>query len=116
MVAVDDENATRQFFVEALRQSTKTTEALIARIEKMDGNLQDVRERVIRIEANQLDRQVHKIAEDVAALEKRVDTLEKAEDVRDGQVRAANAAHKWAPTVVAVLLILIALVMTGVVK
>ena len=81
--------------------------------------LNDIHTRVVKIEANRLDRQVEQNRKDIVDVRTviggRVDALEKAEDRREGQLRAANAAHKWAPTVLAILFILIALALTGVV-
>jgi hypothetical protein len=126
MMPTQEDEATRRFFVEALRANTDTMKALREDIReereerKEDRKLlNDIHTRVVKIEANRLDRQVEQNRKDIVALRAdhggRIDALEKAEDRREGQVSAANTAHKWAPTILALLFILIALALTGVV-
>lgn len=70
MMPVDDEGAVRQMEVEAFRQ-------IADGIKLLNTDMRDVRERLIRIESNQLDRQVKSQGD-------RIDALERDRDKRDG--------------------------------
>lgn len=70
MMPVDEEAAVRQMEVEAFRQ-------IADGIKLLNTDMRDVRERLIRIESNQLDRQVKSQGE-------RIDALERDRDKRDG--------------------------------
>lgn len=62
LMPVDDEGAVRQMEVEAFRQ-------IADGIKSLNNDMRDVRERLIRIESNQLDRTVQDHANRIAALE-----------------------------------------------
>lgn len=70
MMAVDEPGAVRQMEVEALRHINEALTVLTA-------DMRDARERLIRIESNQLDRTVQSHAT-------RLDALEREKDRRDG--------------------------------
>lgn len=80
LMPVDEESAVRQMEVEAFRQ-------IAHGIEGLNKDMRDVRERLIRIESNQLDRTVKSHAD-------RIDALERKEDKRDGAAGAFNAILK----------------------
>lgn len=92
MMPVDEPGAVRQMEVEAFRQIAEGMKAL-------NIDMRDVRERLIRIESNQLDRTV----KDHSA---RIDALERERDTRSGRdgVLAAickSPAVAWAVGIVA---------------
>ncbi len=66
-----------QFFIEALRANTEVLKGMQADLKEDRKLIADVRERVIRIESNRVDRRV----ED---LERDVDGLKADKDQRDG--------------------------------
>lgn len=72
-----------QFFIEALRQNTEVLKGIQADQKEQRSLIADVRERVIRIEANRVDRRVE-------GLEKRVNDLETDKDQRDGATGVFN--------------------------
>lgn len=70
MMPVDETGAVRQMEVEAFRQ-------IADGIKLLNTDMRDVRERLIRIESNQLDRTVKSHSE-------RLDVLERDRDIRKG--------------------------------
>lgn len=70
VMPVDEQGAVRQMEVEAFRQ-------IADGIKLLNTDMRDVRERLIRIESNQLDRTVHDHGN-------RIDALERAQDKKTG--------------------------------
>lgn len=74
LMPVDEESAVRQMEVEAFRQ-------IADGIKGLNTDMRDVRERLIRIESNQLDRTVKSHADRIDALERDRDKKSGAEGV-----------------------------------
>ncbi|GAA4827560.1 hypothetical protein GCM10023232_27360 [Sphingosinicella ginsenosidimutans] len=96
IMPVSEQGAALQFFVEAMKANTKTLEGVLATTTAMQRDMQDVRERVIRIEANRIDRRVE-------GLEGRVDVLERASDKREGATGAAQWLLKNLPNIATII-------------
>jgi hypothetical protein len=97
MMPIPPEGAAMQFFIEALKANTEVLKGMQADLKEDRVLLRDVRERVIKIESNRVDRRVD-------GLETRVDALEKDRDTRDGALSAGTAIWKNLPSAAAVLL------------
>lgn len=118
---VGDEDATRRFFVEAmranteaLRANTKTMEGLAHRVDKIGDDVQDVRERMIRIEANPLSAKVEANCVRLDRHSKRIDALERDKDRRDGAMSGFDWAMKnWPGIIGFVAMIVVVLASTG---
>lgn len=74
LMPVDEESAVRQMEVEAFRQ-------IADGIKLLNTDMRDVRERLIRIESNQLDRQVKSQGDRIDALERERDQQKGAQGV-----------------------------------
>lgn len=72
IMPIDDEGAVRQMEVEAFRQ-------IADGIKLLNTDMRDVRERLIRIESNQLDRTVKSHGDRIDALERDRDTQKGAQ-------------------------------------
>ncbi len=83
MMPVPPEGAAMQFFIEALRANTEVLRGMQTDLKEDRKLIADVRERVIRIEANRVDRRVE-------GLEGRVNELESDKDHRDGATGVFN--------------------------
>jgi hypothetical protein len=70
--------------------------------------LADVRERVIRIESNKLDRTVEQIREDLDAARDEINTLKMDKARRDGAVGAAEWLSRFGPWLLALAMAILA--------
>ena len=98
------DNAAWQFFLQQMRAQTDQVKAVRDefvrdRDDRREDRklLSDIHERVIRIEANRIDRRVEK-------LETGVDALKAREDQRDGERNTASAIWKNLPHLAAILM------------
>lgn len=94
LMPVTDDHAARLIEIEALRQITDNLKGLRDEIKEARGDVSDVRERVIRIEAGQLDRQVETNTTAIGKLAERIDALERDKDRRDGAVSGLEWVFK----------------------
>lgn len=111
MIPAPVEGAAMQFFIEALKKNTDEVRGLRNDLKEERSMLADVRERVIRIEANRVDRRVER-------LEEQVDALEKDRDVRSGRLSvgdwiAKNGFNVSAMFVAVLLAVVLVLKATG---
>lgn len=114
LMPVTDDHAARLIEIEALRQITDNLKGLRDEIKEARSDVSDVRERVIRIESNQLDRQVERNTETIGKLQERIDALERDKDRRDGAVSAWDWLFKNWPGVIGFFaLIMLILALTG---
>lgn len=100
MMETDDENATRRFFVEALRANTSVMEGLRDEMREDRKLLHDIHTRVVKIESNRLDSVVAANATKIEQLDKRVDLLERDKDRRDGAMSGFDWMLKNWPGVI----------------
>lgn len=68
MMPVTDENALRQFQIEALRQITDNLKRLNDKMDKQGDELRSIDARLIRIESNSVSASVQKLQEEVGDL------------------------------------------------
>jgi hypothetical protein len=80
IMPVDEEAAVRQMEVEAFRQ-------IVDQLKALNVDMRDVRERLIRIESNQLDRTVKTQGD-------RIDALERDRDHREGATSVIGTIMK----------------------
>lgn len=114
MTAMDPSDVSQMALIECVRQvadNGKTTNRLL---EQMQVELRDVRERVIRIEAGQLEVEVSEVKQTQTSLRTRIEALEAKEYQRAGARAAADALLKYGPFVIALVSALfVLLVATG---
>lgn len=104
-VQLPDDQAARQFEIEALRQITDNLRRLNAHAEKTNDALERTNQglhaidiRLTRIESNSVN-------VDVKELQDKVDLLERAEDRRDGAMSLTNWALRNWPSLIGLLTI-----------
>ena len=114
MTAMEPADVSQMAMIECVRQvadNGKTTNRLL---EQMQVELRDVRERVIRIEAGQLEVEVDEVKQHMTSFRGRLEALEAKENQRAGARAAADALLKYGPFVIALMTALfILLVATG---
>lgn len=98
---VSDENATRQFFVEALRQNTDTLKSIREDSREDRKLLHDIHARVIKIESNRMENDVERIGKLVIENGKRLTALETDKNRRDGAMSGVDWLFKNWPGVIA---------------
>lgn len=103
MMPVPTDAAAMQFFIEALKANTDVLRGMQEDLKADRKLLHDVRERVIRIESNRVDRRVE-------ALEREVDALKSERDRREGANGAWNWLLKNLPTIGAIVVAIFATV------
>ena len=94
IMPVQPEGAAMQFFIETLKANTDVLRSMQRELREDRKLLSDVRERVIRIESNRVDRRVD-------ALERDVDDLKADRDKRDGALSAMGKLWVNAPIIAA---------------
>lgn len=77
--------------IHAMRGLTDAVSSLTRQIERMNGKIDDVRERVIKLEAREYERQIEGLNERLVGALKRIDDLE---GIRDQQ-RGAKGLVDW---------------------
>ncbi|WP_312063648.1 hypothetical protein [Brevundimonas sp.] len=77
--------------IHAMRGLTDAVSALGRQVERMNAKVDDVRERVIKLEAREYERQIEGLNDRLAAALKRIDDLEGTRD----QQRGAKGLVDW---------------------
>lgn len=77
--------------IHAMRGLTDAVSALGRQVERMNAKVDDVRERVIKLEAREYERQIEALNERLSAAFKRIDDLEGTRD----QQKCAKALVDW---------------------
>lgn len=90
MTPVTKPEAVAMAEIHAIRGVTDAVAALTRQVERMNGKVDDVRERVIKLEAREYERKIE-------ALEKRVNELESAQDRRSGMASVGGWLSRSAP-------------------
>lgn len=94
------------------RRVTDNMDRLAGRMDKMNENIADVRERLIRMESSSNTHVLDTLQSSIQVLATRIDTLESAKDHNDGVVKGVNKSaeviHKWLPWVFVFLTTLVA--------
>ncbi len=90
MIDAEDRQDLRQAQILALRQIGETLAAQTRRLESLTGKVDDVRERLVRLEAQEAGKLVEAVRADLKAALVRIDDLEAQRD------KVAGAAAFWA--------------------
>lgn len=101
MMASDPADVAQLAMIEVMRQIADNGRATHRVLEGMQGELRDVRERVIRIEAVEVQGEIRDIRSDLTSAKDRIDRLESQEDQRKGAVGFADALTRYGPLVIA---------------
>lgn len=91
MTPVTKPEAVSMAEIHAMRQLTDAVATLTRQVERMNGKVDDVRERVIKLEAREYERQIEGLSERLTAAFKRIDDLEGTRD----QQKGAKALIDW---------------------
>lgn len=91
---------TQRAIADSVKAAAKTMEGMQAEMRAMGGEVRDVRERVVRIEAVAVDKRV-------AELEKDVDLLKADKAGRDSVSKFAETVRRWMPSAVAIIFVII---------
>lgn len=92
IMPVTKDEATSLAEIHAMRGLTDAVSALGRQVERMGAKVDDVRERVIKLEAREYERQIEALNERLSAAFKRIDDLEGTRD----QQRGAKGLFDWA--------------------
>lgn len=77
--------------IHAIRGMTDAVSSLTRQVERIGGKVDDVRERVIKLEAREYERQIEGLNDRLTATLKRIDDLESTRD----QQRGAKSLVDW---------------------
>lgn len=91
MTPVTKPEAVSMAEIHAMRQLTDAVAALGRQVERMNAKVDDVRERVIKLEAREYERQIEGLNERLGQALKRIDDLEGTRD----QQRGAKSLIDW---------------------
>lgn len=106
MTPVTKPEAVSMAEIHALRGLTDAVGTLTRQVERMNAKVDDVRERVIKLEAREYERQIDILNDRLSSALKRIDDLEGTRDQQRGAKGLVDWARQTAPW-------LLALVMTG---
>lgn len=91
MTPVTKPEAVSMAEIHAMRGLTDAVSALGRQVERMNAKVDDVRERVIKLEAREYERQIEGLNDRLTATLKRIDDLESTRD----QQRGAKSLVDW---------------------
>lgn len=91
MTPVSKPEAVSMAEIHAMRGLTDAVATLTRQVERIGGKVDDVRERVIKLEAREYERQIEGLNERLAAALTRIDNLEGTRD----QQKGAKALIDW---------------------
>ena len=91
MTPVTKPEAVAMAEIHAMRGLTDAVASLTRQVERMNTKVDDVRERVIKLEAREYERQIEGLNERLTATLKRIDDLESTRD----QQRGAKSLVDW---------------------
>lgn len=91
MTPVTKPEAVAMAEIHAIRGMTDAVSSLTRQVERIGGKVDDVRERVIKLEAREYERQIEGLNERLTATLKRIDDLESTRD----QQRGAKSLVDW---------------------
>lgn len=91
---------TQRAIARSVDAAVRTMEGMQSEIRVLNEKVDDVRERVVRIEAAAVDAKL-------AVLEKDVDILKADKERRDGAFQFADTVRRWAPALVAIIFVIL---------
>lgn len=97
MMPVPKPEATAMAEIHALRGLTDAVATLTRQVEKMNGKVDDVRERVIKLEAREYERQIEALNERLCTYEARVNDLEGTRDKQLGAKSMLDWIRQFTP-------------------
>lgn len=102
MTPVTTPQAVTMAEIHAIRSLTDAVSGLTRQVELMGGKIDDVRERVIKIEAREYERQIEAQNERLSAAFRRIDSLESDRDKQAGALGVGAWISKYAPWLVTI--------------
>ncbi len=87
--------------IHAMRGLTDAVSALGRQVERMNAKVDDVRERVIKLEAREYERQIEALNDRLSAAFKRIDDLEGTRDQQKGAKALVDWLRQTAPWLLA---------------
>lgn len=88
--------------IHAMRQLTDAVAALGRQVERMNSKVDDVRERVIKLEAREYERQIEALNDRLGSALKRIDDLEGTRDQQRGAKGLIDWVRQTAPWLIAI--------------
>ena len=88
--------------IHAMRGLTDAVSSLTRQVERLNGKVDDVRERVIKLEAREYERQIEGLEARLTAALKRIDGLESTRDQQRGAKALVDWIRQTAPWLVAI--------------
>ena len=101
MTPVTKPEAVSMAEIHAMRGLTDAVASLTRQVERMNAKVDDVRERVIKLEAREYERQIEGLNERLGAAMKRIDDLEGTRDQQRGAKGLVDWMRQTAPWLVA---------------
>lgn len=101
MTPVTKPEAVSMAEIHAMRQLTDAVAALGRQVERMNAKVDDVRERVIKLEAREYERQIEGLNDRLGSALKRIDDLEGTRDQQKGAKVLVDWIRQTAPWLLA---------------
>lgn len=102
MMPVPKPEAVSMAEIHAMRGLTDAVSTLTRQVERIGGKVDDVRERVIKLEAREYERQIEGLNERLGMALKRIDDLEGTRDQQKGAKALVDWLRQTAPWLLAV--------------
>jgi hypothetical protein len=102
MMPVPKPEAVSMAEIHAMRGLTDAVSTLTRQVERIGGKVDDVRERVIKLEAREYERQIEGLNERLGLALKRIDDLEGTRDRQKGAKALVDWLRQTAPWLLAV--------------
>lgn len=110
MVPVTKPEAVSMAEIHALRGLTDAVGTLTRQVERMNSKVDDVRERVIKLEAREYERQIEGLSDRLALALKRIDDLEGTRDQQKGAKALVDWVRQTTPWLLALIMAALAAV------
>lgn len=102
MMPVQKPEAVSMAEIHAMRGLTDAVSTLTRQVERIGGKVDDVRERVIKLEAREYERQIEGLNDRLGSALKRIDDLEGTRDQQKGAKALVDWLRQTAPWLLAV--------------
>ena len=102
MMPVPKPEAVSMAEIHAMRGLTDAVSTLTRQVERIGGKVDDVRERVIKLEAREYERQIEGLNDRLGSALKRIDDLEGTRDQQKGAKALVDWLRQTAPWLLAV--------------
>ncbi|MBU2233202.1 MAG: hypothetical protein KKG69_18200 [Alphaproteobacteria bacterium] len=108
MTPVTKPEAVSMAEIHAMRQLTDAVSALGRQVERMNSKVDDVRERVIKLEAREYERQIEGLNDRLSDALKRIDGLEGTRDQQKGAKALVDWIRQTSPWLLAMVMAILA--------